>query len=265
MTPTHITDGPLSQRLLRESRCLGQDGYPVSQQYGVELEELLRFVDDQGGLDRFWPRLTSPRIRQFHKTLQEMRVAYFLHCKGFPVTDWEPPAPGNCFGEFSVQVDRGPRVFVEVKSPGWEGEVRQDHRVAGRTLQEKYQGIQGGADASWRLLRGAIQRAYEDKFGPNQPSLFVIADDFFVPLTKSAATKALFDGTTFWDGETGYFTTSKFENLGGIALFHVPEYPGKPLRYEFLLCPNPLARYECALPRGFVEPLTLRCSRRIGE
>ena len=48
--------------------------------------------------------------------------------------------------------------------------------------------------------------------------------------------------------------------MGGVALFKqeiavdlFPEFSEKPLRYEFLLYPNPMARAETALPRKFIE------------
>jgi hypothetical protein len=51
-----------------------------------------------------------------------------------------------------------------------------------------------------------------------------------------------------------------YENLGGVALFIeeiqvnlIPELSEKPLRYAFLLYPNPMARAETALPKRFIE------------
>jgi uncharacterized iron-regulated membrane protein len=48
--------------------------------------------------------------------------------------------------------------------------------------------------------------------------------------------------------------------LGGVALFKqeiqvdlFPEFSEKPLRYEFLLYPNSMARAETALPSTFVD------------
>jgi len=62
------------------------------------------------------------------------------------------------------------------------------------------------------------------------------------------------------DGEAGYFTSKEFENLGGVALFKqeiemdlFPEVSEKPLRYEFQLYVNPMARTETTLPKRFVE------------
>ena len=262
MAPNYNSEALLSQRLLREARWVGQDGYPTSPQYSVELEGLLGFLQAHNRLGSFWPRLTAPRPQERDDALQEIRVARFLTTDGFPVAEWEPPGNGNLIDEFSVQALPSPPVFVEVKSPGWEGQLSQEQRDAGRAKQEKYQGLQGGADDPWRAIRASVRKAYP-KFSPGQPNLLVIADDRFMPLATWGdlpAQQALFHSSTALDEEAGYFTTRTFENLGGVALFKqeiqvnlFPEFSEKPLRYEFLLYPNPMARAETALPSRFME------------
>ncbi|SRR5712692_3414666 len=262
MTANHISEALLSQRLLREARWVGQDGYPTSPQYSVELEGLLGFLQAHNRLESFWPRLAGPRRQQRDEALQEIRVARFLTSNGFPVVQWEPPGNGNLIGEFSVQALPSPPVFVEIKSPGWEGQLSQEQRDAGRANQEKYQDLEGGADDPWRAIRASVRKAYS-KFSLGQPNLLVIADDRFMPLATWGdvpAHKALFLPSTTLDDEAGYFTTRDFENLGGVALFKeeiqvdlFPELPEKPLRYEFHLYANPKARAEVALPGRFIE------------
>jgi hypothetical protein len=139
-----------------------------------------------------------------------------------------------------------------VKSPGWEGQLSQAQRDAGRARQEKYQNDEGGADDPWRAIRMSMRKAYP-KFPPSQPNLLVIADDRFVPLATwggLAADQALFIKSTALD-EVGYFTTREFENLGGVALFKAEDEVLKGLQYTFLLYPNPMARVETALPSRF--------------
>jgi hypothetical protein len=262
MAPNYNSEALLSQRLLREARWAGHDSYPTSPQYSVELEGLLGFLQAHDRLDSFWPRLTAPRPQERDDALQEIRVARFLTTNGFPVAQWEPPGNGRFIGEISVQALPSPPVFVEVKSPGWEGQLSQEQRDAGRAKQEKYQDLQGGADDPWRAIRASVRKAYP-KFSPRQPNLLVIADDRFMPLGTWGdlpAQQALFHSSAALDGEAGYFTTRNFENLGGVALFKqeiqenlFPEFSEKPLRYEFLLYPNPMARAETVLPGRFIE------------
>ena len=198
--------------------------------------------------------MTGPRTQERDDALQEIRVARFLHANAYPIVQWEPPGNGNYIGEFSVGVLPAP-IFIEIKSPGWEAELSQEERDAGRAKQAKYQGIRGGADGPWRAIRSSIRKAYP-KFRSTQPNLLVIADDRFMALAgwgKLAAEHALFIRSTALDGEAGYFTTNEFENLGGVALFKTEVFLSGGLQYTFLLYPNPAARIETALPTAFIK------------
>jgi len=178
------------------------------------------------------------------------------------VAEWKPAGNGHFVGEFTVQGFDDPAIFVEIKSPGWEGQLSQDQREAGRMKRGKYQHLEGGADDPWRGIRRSVKKAYP-KFRPSQPNLLVIADDRFVPLAtwgKLAAEQALLLASSILDDEVGYFRTLEFENLGGVGLFKqeiemvlLPEISEKPLRYEFQLYANPMARAETALPMRFVN------------
>jgi hypothetical protein len=255
MTASYISEAFLSERLLHEARWAGKDAYPAHLEYSIELEGLLGFIQGHNQLSSFWPRLSSPRTQERDDALQEIRVARFLTAHGFPVSRWEPPGNGNLIGEFSVQALPAPEIFVEIKSPGWEGELTQEQRDAGRAKQEKYQNLEGGAVGPAQKIRMSMPKAYP-KFLSTQPNLLVIADDLFVPLATWGdlpAEQALFLKSTILEGEAGYFTARNFENLGGVALFKVELPVGKGLQYEFLLYPNPIARTETALPAKFLE------------
>jgi len=178
------------------------------------------------------------------------------------IAEWEPRGNDNFIGEFTVQGFDAPPMFVEIKSPGWEGQLSQEQRDAGRIKHGKYQDLEGGADDPWRGIRRSVKKAYP-KFRATQANLLVIADDRFVPLAtwgKLGAEQALLIAGAILDGEAGYFTSKEFENLGGVALFKqeiemdlFPEVSEKPLRYEFQLYVNPMARTETTLPKRFVE------------
>jgi hypothetical protein len=251
--PMKASSDILSERMLREARW--KDAYPAHEDWAVELEELLQFLQAHNRLDSFWPRLTG-RAQERDDALQEIRVARLLDAAGYPVVLWEPPGNGNYIGEFSVG-GVNPPVFVEVKSPGWEAQLSQEERAAGRAKQEKYQEqeLRGGADGPWQPIRQSIRKAYP-KFRSDQPNLLVIADDRFMSLTewgKLAPEQALFIRSAALDSEAGYFTTNQFENLGGIALFSALNYLQGGLQYKFLLYPNSMAQVETALPTAFVR------------
>jgi hypothetical protein len=255
MSARYDSESLLISRLLREAGWAGKDSYPATPESRSELAEILGFLQGQNRLDSFWPRLTSTRPPERDDALQEIRVARFLTANGFRVVEWEPKGTGMLRGEFSVEVLASPPVFVEVKSPGWEGQLSQTERDSGRAKQEKYQDLQGGADDPWRAIRAGVKKAYP-KFPPGRPSLLVIADDRFVPVAhwgRIAAEQALFLKSSTLDGEVGYFTSDKFENLGGVGLFKAENEIPRGLVCTFLLFPNPYARSECALGDRFVE------------
>ena len=110
-------------------------------------------------------------------------------------------------------------VFVEVKSPGWEGELSDKERRAGRAKQPKYQPRGGGAFGNWQPLQKCIASAKTyPKFAPTQPNLLIVADDLMVSLPDSIwhVEIGLYADHTGY-GEMGYFTSSRFENLGGVG------------------------------------------------
>ena len=115
--------GPLTSRLLNEAKWKGQDKYPAWQSYADECEMLLDFAKQKDQWDRFWSKLTAGDTRQRDSALNELRVAYHLEDNSFSIVDWEPVGNQAMEGEFLIQGTSGTQTFVEVKSPGWQGEL----------------------------------------------------------------------------------------------------------------------------------------------
>src|SRR5436190_1831034 len=109
--------GPVARRLLLPNRWT--DLYPAWPKYAKELETLLSFAESQG-FPHFKSRLTANN-RQRDETLSELRVANFLYQEGFPIAQWEPLGLNGKKGESLIITPEKQHVFVEVKSPGWEG------------------------------------------------------------------------------------------------------------------------------------------------
>jgi hypothetical protein len=80
--------GPLASNCFSPPRWT--DEYPSSKKWSDELERLLAFADSQGQLQKFLPRLHTPRPNQRDEALSELRIAFFLHRNGFPIVVWEP-------------------------------------------------------------------------------------------------------------------------------------------------------------------------------
>lgn len=184
------------------------------------------------------------------EVMQELRTAFYFHGNGFPVCRWEPPGQFGKIGEYSLSAE-GQEVFVEVKSPGWEAELSLEEIQAGRTKQPKY--IQGDARAvaPWLQVRECIKRAYR-KFTDTQPNLLIIADDFHMSLTEEDDNQfmiALFEKTTVFNNESGYFANSSYERIGGIGIFSV-RLTTEGMAYAFKVFTNPLSLERTRLPQS---------------
>jgi hypothetical protein len=244
--------GPKTKHILKQARWGGKDDFPASQGFADEFEKLLTYIDRAGQFQRFCPRLTATKTQR-DETLQEIRVAYFFDLRKFPITSWEPLGHGVKTGEFCIRTSPSDHVFIEVKSPGWEGELGPAERAAGRAKQEKYIDGKVRWHEPWERIRFTIQKAYP-KFSPNQPNLLVIADDFFVSLKHGTFPMriALFEKSRAFGDEQGYFVGNSFEKLGGVGTFWVETSDGK-VGYGFRLFTNPRALQSVSLPQTLSE------------
>ncbi len=66
-----------------------------------------------------------------------MRFAYLLYCIGFVITQWEPEAVAGRPGDLEVTWKESEPIFIEVKGPGWESELSDQDRAAGRIAKGK--------------------------------------------------------------------------------------------------------------------------------
>src|SRR5258708_24471072 len=246
--------GPVARRLVSPARWT--DEYPSCSTFAKELDALLLFADEQDRLRQFVPRLEA-RNTQRDEALSELRVAYWLHHNSLPILQWEPPGLNRKVGEYLIGTPDGHKVFVEVKSPGWESELSDEERRAGRTKQPKHQQGEGGAFGNWEALHKCIAspKTYP-KFSRNQPNLLVVADDLKVGLHDSIwhVEIALYADHKGY-GEMGYFTSPRFENLGGVAIFGAYSYffSNRGLEYEFQIFDNPFALASTKLPESFLR------------
>src|SRR6266851_3236712 len=121
--------GSVARRLISPDGW--KDGYPGPPAYAKELDVLLQFADQTGCLSRFVPRLES-KDPQRDEALNELRIAHFFHHGGFSILQWDPPGLNGKVGEYLIDTPEREAVFIEVKSPGWEGELSVAERQAGR-------------------------------------------------------------------------------------------------------------------------------------
>ncbi len=244
--------GPLTSNLLYPFPW--KDDYPAWQEWADELERLLSFADFQGRMPAFLPRLKTNRKNQRDEALNELRVGSFLHRNGFPIVAWEPAGLRGKVGEYSVGAAEGSTIFTEVKSPGWESELGQAERLAGRMKLPKHINGECRPFANWEGIRKCVAKAYP-KFSPTQPNLLVIADDLFVSLHRSQwqTEVALYFNGNSYGNETGHFSSRAYANLGGLGVFGAfLEDESRGVECRFRVYDNPFALSQTRLPESIL-------------
>jgi predicted nucleotidyltransferase len=247
---------------------------PSSQAFADEFEQLLEFARSRGVFEEYLQRLQSKeRERQRDAALAELRVARYLSQKGYePLRDtWQPNGGTDSDGEFVVQGTSGSRVMVEVKRRDWQSELRQDKIKDGRAKKGKYPNLEARSVGAGGPIRGAIDKAYK-KFKGEIPTLLVLDVDglFLPPLLHFDYSSCQFDGQVLsvqaefgpppalYEPGTashppGYFTDSRFENLGGVGIFRLVKNGSQTVCYGMDLYVNGFALPTTRLPHDFVS------------
>jgi hypothetical protein len=213
--PSNIRLGPLSRSIATGARWLKEDEYPAWQKYADELERLAAFANREGQFSNYLPRLQG-RKSERDSALAELRVAFHFDANAFKITEWKPVGAGATEGEFTVAGPSGSATFVEVKSPGWEGELSEEEKRGGRARLPKYLHLEGRFVAPWERIQFAVEKSYK-KLAATRPNLLVIADDLFASPrhgTETHVDQALYDARS-----NGCFAGPKFQNLGGVGIF----------------------------------------------
>ena len=245
--------GPAARKLISPERWT--DGYPGPVAYSRELDALLDWASAKGCLWRFQSRLESKNTQR-DEALAELRLAYLLDSVGFPIVGWDPPGANGKKGEYLLATPEKTDVFVELKSPGWESELTPAQRAAGRQHQPKYDGMGGGAVGNFQAVHQCIARPNTyPKFTTTQANLLIIADDLNLSLhdTLFQVEGALY-GAKWQYGEDGYFSSNRFENLGGLGVFYAfSAVPSRGIEYQFVIYENPHALPATKLPQSLLE------------
>ena len=80
------------------------------------------------------------------------RVAFFFHRIGFQILQWEPEAVKGRPGDLEIRWRDTEPIFVEVKGPGWKGELTADEIKVGRSDRPKHVDGEGRAVGPIREL-----------------------------------------------------------------------------------------------------------------
>jgi hypothetical protein len=254
-----INLGPLTARL--KSEASWRDEYPAWQDWADECESLLTFLSDGGVLERFWPRLCA-KAQQRDETINEIRVGYLLHLAGYPVVDWEPQDAGGRTLEYAVAISQQRKMLVEVKSPGWEAQLSESERKAGRASQPKYRAdiIEGGPADPVQVIRRTVEKA-RPKFSGNQPGIVVPSDDCRVNLGEwgwGPLQMALSQNCVGGYGP-GLFHEPAYSVIGAVCLFWSVSVSGRGgIEYHALCMRNPNAVPTAVVPQEVETLLTTK-------
>jgi hypothetical protein len=166
--------------------------------------------------------------------------------------------------EYAVAISERQNMSVEVKSPGWEAELTEAQRLAGRASQPKYLAgvIEGGAAGPVQVIRRTVDKA-RPKFSGNYPSLVVLSDDCRLnlgewgwgPLQMALCQEAL------GGYGRGLFRDLDFAVVGAVCLFWAVSILGqRGVEYRCLCTANPKALSTAAVPKEVLTRLTTKQS-----
>ncbi len=172
-TPLDITLGPLSMRVCKDVRWENLDEFPSNQAWADDLERVLEHLDRNGQFGRYLPILRG-KLTQREGALAEARAAFYFSSMGFVVLSWEPPGGALSIGEFEVQWQSEHPIFVEVKGPGWRGELSADEREDRKTNGKYINAEVRSLDTVGKVVEAIEKTIQQGKFSKNRPNLLVL-------------------------------------------------------------------------------------------
>ena len=230
--PNRVALGPLSRTVLDGAAWRESSAYPASQPWADELERLSAFLVAQGEFERFLPSLRG-KESQRGGALAEIRFAYFMHCNGFSILEWEPEAVPGRPGDLSVSWQGSAAIFAEVKGPGWEGELTDEELDRGRKAQGKYVDLEVRAVDSIGPILYAIDKSLP-KLAPGRANLVAIVDD--LNISPTALPEGWLEGSVH-----EHLAQPAAQLVSGVFFLRPELYHGEPLEYLHRFVNNPAA------------------------
>ncbi|MGH9452402.1 MAG: nucleotidyltransferase family protein [Terriglobia bacterium] len=229
----------------------------------------------EGVFDKYPSRLQA-RERQRDAAIAELRAARFFSLNSYraiPGT-WQPNGGQASGGEFVIEGPGGDRVLVEVKHPDWESELTREEQRGSRKQKGKFgPDLEVRRVAPWKAIQHRLEKA-DSKFDGSSPGLLVVSNNLFVDLGKAPhlhASQALYGTERFPSFrlpglsskqppavksvkcETGLFTDSRFEKIGGVGILIVESDGPAPVRYDLAVYVNGFALPSARLPQDFLK------------
>lgn len=156
-----MNDKPILGTLTRKM-CHGaqwsEEEFPSSQEWADFFEKLLNHISQQGQFERYIERLRGI-INQRDGALCEILTSFFFNRHRFKVIDYEPEEIMNRPGDLIVQWRDTLPIFIEVKSPGWKGELTEEEKIGLRGKRPRIIGGESRSSDPLERIDFAIRKA----------------------------------------------------------------------------------------------------------
>jgi hypothetical protein len=251
MPPDVVNLGSLTRLMHSRSSWEPSSVFPSNQKWADEVERILCFLEVQGVLDVFLPRLCA-RETERDGALAEARMGFFFARNGFDILRWEPEEVLNRPGDLDIQWGDTEPIFVEVKGPGWQGELSQEARKRGRLKHQKYINAEARFVDPIERVEYAIKKALP-KFASGRINVVAVVDDLFFSPTEMPA--VILNGRL-----TRFLADPLYRIVAGVFLMNAVSYVYRSdVEYPSHFVPNEnaLKRLPDAVAAGFLASNTL--------
>lgn len=222
----------------------GQDDFPSSMEWKIEINKKLEFIKSKNELNRFLKRLNATKTQR-DEALAEILAAYMLEEKlNYKIIDWERTTLGSRNVDFVIMADFQ-EIYCEVKSPGWEAELNQTEKMSVRKSQPKYIDAEVRSLGPWANIQYAIIKAYP-KFLSDKKNMIVMCHDLFMDILNDDLNTnlSLYSNDMRFNSiikgeQKGCFSDNTFENVGGLLI--IEDYlfcKDNKITYKYKFFPN---------------------------
>jgi hypothetical protein len=222
--------------------------FAPDQAFIEDIVSLLVFLERHQQIDRYLPRFRG-KYTQVNGALAEVRISFFLEKIGFTIIEWEPLGAGNHEGEFIVQLENSPKIFIEVKAPTWESELTQEEKIGLRKNQTKYLSREARFVNPVSLIKKAICKAVP-KFKDDEMNILAIGG-YLSFLSPFEIPKDIFIPQINHD-----LSIMDIGKLSGIFILDFGNW-GDGIKYQSFYLKNPSVKPISSLPEGVEAKLSV--------
>ncbi|MCP4545814.1 MAG: hypothetical protein GY835_05030 [bacterium] len=173
--PNHVIIGPLTKQILARATWKPHNQFPAHQCWADEFERALQMLDKEGVLSDFVDRLSMGE----RGVWAEVWAAYYFDQQRFRFCRWQPEYVAGRPGDMEVSLDNSSPVFVEVKRPGWQGELSSEELDTGRADRPKYINAEVRSFDNVTPIMYSLRKALP-KLREYSANIIVVVDDMFV-------------------------------------------------------------------------------------